>query len=115
MEKKYKVIMDNVGRHILGVLESETDEQLVIQNPIIIHLQPSANGQLELQMFPLFFFELLNKDKRDKNSWTYYKKNIVDSNVTINDDIISRYGQINSPPSIIQKPNNPKVISIDDL
>lgn len=110
---KHTVIIDQIGRTILGVELDNTDTSLTLYNPIILHFQPAQNGQLELQVFPLFFFELLDKEHRDKNSWTYSKNAITVSNVEINPDIIARYNQINTPPAPVQK--NPKVIDINDL
>lgn len=113
MKEKHTVIIDQIGRTILGVEVDQTDRDITLNNPIILHFQPSANGQLELQVFPLFFFELLDKGKRDQNAWTFSKASITISNVELNADILSRYSQINTPPAPVQ--NNPKVISIDDL
>lgn len=113
MKEKHTVIIDQIGRNILGVEVSRTDTEITLNNPIILHFQPSPNGQLELQVFPLFFFELLDKGQRDKNAWTFNKAAVTVSNVELNADILSRYTQINTPPAPVQ--NNPKVISIDDI
>ena len=113
MKEKHTVIIDQIGRILLGVDGGETESTLTLQNPIILHFQPSQNGQLELQVYPLFFFELLDKAQRHLNAWTFNKSAITVSNVELNDDILARYAQINTPPAPVQ--NNPKVISIDDL
>lgn len=113
MKQKHTVIIDQIGRTILGVEVSQTSTEITLDNPIILHFQPSQNGQLELQVFPLFFFELLDKEKRDKNSWVFNKTSVAVSNVELNADILSRYAQINTPPAPVQ--SNPKVISINDL
>jgi len=114
MKEKHTVIIDQIGRTILGVELNQTSTEITLHNPIILHFQPSQNGQLELQVFPLFFFELLDKDKRDKNSWTFNKSTIAVSNVELNPDILARYTQINTPPAP-PITSNPKVISIDDI
>jgi hypothetical protein len=113
MKEKHTVIIDQIGRTILGVETSQTQSEITLDNPIILHFQPSQNGQLELQVFPLFFFELLEKNKRSQNSWTFNKNSVAVSNVELNADILSRYTQINTPP--VPVINNPKVISIDDI
>ena len=113
MKEKHTVIIDQIGRTILGVQESETESDLTLFNPIILHFQPAQNGQLELQVFPLFFFELLDKSKRDQNSWTWSKSAVAISNIELEDGILQRYEQINTPPAPVA--TNPKVISIDDL
>jgi hypothetical protein len=114
MKEKHTVIIDQIGRTILGVQSHETDTEIGLNNPIILHFQPAQNGQLELQVFPLFFFELLDKNARDKNTWIFNKSAVAVSNVELNADILSRYTQINTPPKPVVS-NNPKVISIDDI
>jgi hypothetical protein len=116
MSIKHTVVIDQIGRTILGVELSRTNTEIELENPIILHFQPSQNGQLELQVFPLFFFELLDKDKRDKNSWIFNKSSIAVSNVELNQDILARYAQINTPPApVAEVTKNPKIISIEDL
>jgi len=113
MKEKHTVIIDQIGRTILGVETHRSETEIGLYNPIILHFQPSQNGQLELQVFPLFFFELLDKDKRNTNTWVFNRNSIAISDVELNADILSRYAQINTPPAPVT--NNPKVISIDDL
>jgi hypothetical protein len=113
---KYTAIQDHVGRTIIGKIASETDTTLVLSNPVILHCQPEANGQLQVQTFPVFFFEFLDKETRENNNWTYHKSSIVTSDVTLTDTVISQYERINTPQvALPSKNNNPKVISIDDL
>lgn len=116
MQVKHTVIIDQIGRTILGIESSNTSSELTLDNPIIVHFQPAQNGQLELQLFPLFFFELLDKASRDKNSWTYNKSAITVSNIELNADILSRYAAINTPQEPkVEAQSNPKVISINDI
>lgn len=113
---KYTAIQDHVGRTIIGKVANETDTLLVLNNPVILHCQPEANGSLQVQTFPVFFFEFLEKDARENNNWTYHKASIVTSNVTLTDTVISQYEKINTPQQVIaSKNNNPKVVTIDDL
>lgn len=114
MKEKHVAIIDHVGRNIIGKLVEETDSVITIQNPVILHVQPQQNGQLEVQTFPTFFFEFIDKSNRDKNAWTYTKSNIVTSNVVLDDRILSQYERINTPPEE-PKQTQPKVISIDDI
>jgi hypothetical protein len=114
MKEKHVAIIDHVGRNIIGKLVEETDSSVTIQNPVILHVQPQATGQLEVQTFPLFFFEFTDKSEREKNAWTYNKSNIVTSNVVLDDRILSQYEKINTPPEE-PKQTSPKVISIDDI
>ena len=114
MKEKYIAIIDHVGRNIIGTLVGDTETTVTINNPVILHCQPEANGQLQVQSFPVFFFEFISKQHRDKNNWTYSKNNIVTSDVVLDDRIIAQYSKINTPQEAVVE-NNPKVISINDL
>jgi phosphoribulokinase len=114
MSNKYIAIIDHVGRNIVGKQVGETDTTVTINNPVILHCQPEANGQLQVQSFPVFFFEFISKQERDKNDWTYSKANIVTSNVVLDERIIAQYSKINTPQEAVVE-NNPKVISINDI
>lgn len=114
----HTVIQDHVGRTIIGKIVSETETSLVLNNPVILHCQPEANGNVQVQTFPIFFFEFLDKAQREFNDWTYNKASIVTSNVILDKNILSQYEKINTPPVgplAPSKNDNPKVISITDL
>lgn len=114
MQEKHIVIQDQIGRTIMGVLETETETTVSINNPVIIHVQPEPSGQLQVQTFPLFFFEFISKESREKNIWTYTKSNIAVGNVDLDERIVSQYHKINTPQDTVPQ-NSPKVISINDL
>ncbi len=115
MSKQHIAIQDQIGRTIIGVLDSETATTLTLENPVVLHLELEGNGQIQVQTFPVFFFELLEKDRRDTNKWTYTKANIVLSEVILAENIIAQYNRLNNPVPQIAKPSSPNVISIDDL
>jgi hypothetical protein len=116
MTEKHIAIIDHVGRNIIGKFVSETPETITIGNPVILHCQPEANGQLQVQTFPVFFFEFISKEDRDKNNWTYNKTSVVLSDVVLDEKILSQYARINTPPAPPEPVEaNPKVISINDL
>lgn len=115
MKEQYTAIQDQIGRTIIGKIVDETDSTLTINNPVILHCQPEASGQLQVQSFPVFFFEMLSKEARDKNDWTYNKSSIVTSNVELDDRILDNYHKINSVNTVQPTVKSPKVISINDL
>jgi hypothetical protein len=114
MTNKHVALIDHVGRNIIGKLVGETHSTITIENPVILHVQPQQSGQLEVQTFPAFFFEFIDKAHRSDNAWTYTKSSIVTSNVVLDDRILSQYEKINTPPEEA-KQTNAKVISIDDI
>lgn len=113
-KQTHVALIDHVGRNIIGKLVVETDSTITIENPVILHVQPQQSGQLEVQTYPVFFFEFIDKTNRDKNAWTYTKSNVVTSNVVLDERILSQYEKINTPPEE-PKSSSPRVISINDL
>ena len=114
MGKKYKIIVDHVGRNVVGVLVNETDTEITLENPIMVAIQPQDGGRLAVSQFPYLFFEFIDKDHRDKNDWTFAKSSVAVSNVVPAKNVIDMYEQMNTPPPP-PVTNNPKVVSIDDL
>ena len=115
MSQKYIAIIDHVGRTIVGRSVTETESTITIGNPVILHCQLEQNGQLNLQTFPLFFFEFIDKDSKEQNDWTFSKQSVVTSNVVLDERIITMVDKINTPAPPQEPVSSPKVISIDDL
>jgi hypothetical protein len=115
MKEKHVALIDHVGRNIIGKLVSETETTITVNNPVILHVQPQQNGQLEVQTFPVFFFEFIDRSKRETNTWTYTKSSIVTSEVELDDRILYQYEKINTPSVEAPVQTSPKVISINDL
>jgi len=115
MKQKPIVFQDQIGRTIIADKVSETDTTLVVNNPVMFMVNPDQTGQFQVQAFPIFFFEFINKDSRDTNIWTYSKSTIVLSDVDLDDRVVEQYGKINTPPAPAAAASNPKVISINDL
>jgi hypothetical protein len=112
-EQKHVVIIDSIGRTIIGKKVSEDTTTLTLNNPIIVHCQIEQNGQIQVNNFPIFFFEFCKEGTRDKNDWTFNKASIVQSNVTLADKVLEQYSKVNQPaaPAV----SNPKIIEITDL
>ena len=106
----YTVFVDQIGRTVVGKLKSETESHFVVDNPVIIHVQPTQNGQLNVQAFPYLFMEFIDPENRDKNEWTFNKNNTVASNVVLDRKLINQYEAINK----VQKPEEPEVIRLFD-
>ena len=116
-DKKFKTIVDHIGRTVIGTVKKEDTKTITLFNPVIIHVQPDPqSGQLQVQSFPYIFMEFL-KDK-EKNSWTFTKTAICTSDVQLDDRIITQYENINNPqPPIQSSPGpdqEPEVIKLFD-
>jgi hypothetical protein len=54
------VILDAVGRTILGQPVEAAEGKLALKNPVILHVVPADNqGKMSVQLLPLFFREFL--------------------------------------------------------
>jgi hypothetical protein len=115
MQNTHIAFLDHIGRTIVGKFVSENDTNLTVNNPVIVHAQPESSGQLQVQFYPVFFFEFIDKTKRDQNNWTFNKSSIVVSDVVLDERILGQYVKINTPPVEAPAPTSPRVISIDDV
>lgn len=86
-EQKIVVFLDSVNRTIAGVVEGETDTTISIKNPVIINAMPRQQGQMGLQLIPVFFREVL-KNKNQDCVFTYQKDKIVTTNISDMEDQI---------------------------
>ena len=121
-EKNYITFIDNAGRALFGEVNTETDSSLQVKNPVMITVQQQQNGQMAVQLFPLFFQEFVvpgDGDVRD-NFFTYQKSNIaIGSDFNIEPRIIEQYQRIVNPQLVAaDAPTNsneePEVIKLFD-
>ena len=119
--KTYKTFIDNAGRSIFGSIAAESDTEITVENPVMITVQQQQqNGQMAVQLFPLFFAEFVNPsegDKRDTN-FVYSKSSIaVGTNFSVDPRIIEQYEKIVNPVLVEQPPaqtEEPEVIKLFD-
>jgi hypothetical protein len=98
-----QVIIDHIGRVVVGQAVDKTDTHLTLGNPIILHVQPNQS-QLQVQSFPYIFMELLTPESKTQNNWTFNRASIVESSVELNSDIIKQYHGFNTPRSTQSEP-----------
>ncbi len=111
--KKLVVILDGLGRTIVGKDGGQTDTKLSLENPCIIHVQPNPqSNQLQLQLIPVFFKEFLN-DFSSPTIWTYDKSSVAISNdLSFAPQFIGQYEnmwKVTPPPSA-----EPQVVKLFD-
>jgi hypothetical protein len=118
--KKLIVILDTVGRTILGeAVESQTADLTPIKNPVVLSVQQQPNGQMSIGLHPIFFREFLG-DKSSDVVFNYKTSAITTSDVdTLDFRLQSQYSQIFNPANQIVAPTptadaNPSVISLFD-
>ena len=79
--KEIVVFLDSVSRTIAGVKKGESDTTVTIENPVIVNAMPNQQGQMSLQLIPVFFREILS-DKNQDCSFEYNKGEITQTNIT---------------------------------
>lgn len=88
------VFLDTIGRTLVGERLSETDETILIKNPVILNVVPSDGGKMSVQLFPLFFREFL-ADKTESISFHFLKKSISLSDISALDfRLLAQYSQM---------------------
>lgn len=64
--------IDQIGRTVLGELVERSESQLVVRNPAMINVNQLQNGQLQVQIFPLYFSEFIAESERAKGTvWRF--------------------------------------------
>lgn len=120
-EKKYTTFIDNAGRAIFTEVDHETPEEIITRNPVMIVVQQGEQGQMAVQLFPLFFQEFVKPRKNGSraNFFTYSKGNIaLGSGFEIEERIVEQYEKIVNPTLVPNTGNGnneePEVIQLFD-
>ena len=111
---KIVVFLDAVGRTIIGSLSRDEGGILAVENPALVHIQPSPqNNQLQLQILPLFFREF-QEDKSKSSVWNYNKSTItIADDINLSPQFVAQYQQIfQTAPS--QPQQEPKTVKLFD-
>jgi hypothetical protein len=114
----YITYIDSQGRNIIGVKNEQgsSKEATAIDNPVMIAVQPQ-NGQLQVQLIPLFFAEFIKpNDKGDRDfTYTYNNSTIaIGSNFNVDDKIVEQYERIITTTFRKQVEQPAKVVKLFD-
>lgn len=116
-EQNIITFIDHIGRTILGLLVEETKDAILVKNPAIIHVQPTQQGQLNVQTIPLYFREFIGDKSKNETTWKYNKSSIV-LGVNIDNDsrLIDQYHKLFAAtvPATAAGESNEKVIKLFD-
>lgn len=98
--KKYTTFIDNAGRTIFGEEVSKGDF-IQVKNPVMITVQPQQDGQMAVQLFPLFFPEFIHPQGEDATRSTIFSWSIqniaLGSEFTIEPRIVEQYEKVTNP------------------
>ena len=90
--------IDNIGRNVIGELVEKTDTTLKVKNPSVINIAQAENGQLQVQIIPLFLAEFLSESVRTQGTvWNYNTSAITVADAfEIDSRLIEQYNRINT-------------------
>ena len=109
------IFIDQIGRTILGEQVDKTDAQLVVKNPAMINVNQLQNGQLQVQIFPLYFSEFVAEADRDKGTvWRFNLSQIATvDELVVDARIAEQYDRVFGAKPVAA-PVNPQVIKLFD-
>lgn len=116
---KIITFIDHIGRTLLAEFVEDVDNgsSFIAKNPAIIHVQPTQQGQLNVQTIPLFFREFVGeKSKSEGTKWKFHYATVVLGLDVDNDPrLLDQYTKLFAEPSSIVTPNGDgKVVKLFD-
>lgn len=108
---KIITFVDSIGRTIIGehVDAAPSGEKsdasfFIVKNPAIIHVQPTQQGQLNVQTIPLYFRDFVSeKNKEEGTFWKYsYATATIGLNVENDQRLVDQYQKLFAPVPVIQ-------------
>jgi hypothetical protein len=107
--------IDSIGRTILGEEVSSSSSTLNVKNPVMINVFQQQNGQMQVQLLPLFFAEFIEASSRaDGSVWSYNPNNIVLGEVNLDSKLIDQYTRIFSGVQAAPTSSGESVIKLFD-
>ena len=99
-ESNIVTFIDHIGRTIIGELVKSDSSHLTVKNPAIIHVQPTQQGQLNVQTIPLYFREFVGeKSRANGTTWKFNVANVVLGDDVDNDTrLVEQYFKLFSTP-----------------
>lgn len=118
-DKNLITFIDHIGRTILATVVEQDKTSLTVKNPAIIHVQPTQQGQLNVQTIPLYFREFVGEKSREEGTtWKFNLANIVIGVGVDNDPrLVEQYVRLFSAAPVIQPATggtNEQVIKLFD-
>lgn len=109
--------IDHIGRTIIAEEINSTKDKLTVKNPAILHVQPTQQGQLNVQTIPLYFKEFISEKNRENGTtWAFNKSSIVEAVDVENDPrLLEQYTRLFSAQPAAAAASGPeKVIKLFD-
>jgi len=110
--------VDHIGRTLVGVFKGNTEDgnSFHVKNPAIIHVQPTQNGQLNVQTIPLYFREFVSqKNKAEGTLWKFHYSSVVlGVNVENDSRLIEQYSKLFTDTQQPATQSQDKVVKLFD-
>lgn len=90
------VFLDQIGRTIIGEQVSLDSTTLTVHNPAMINVNQMQNGQLQVQIFPLYFPEFLVESQRSKGTtWKFNLAQItLGVGIVVDTRLVEQYDRV---------------------
>ena len=107
--------IDSFARTILSEEISRNDTTVVVKNPAMINVAQAQNGQLQVQLIPLFFSEFIEASQRNEGStWTYNTNTITLGDVEIDGRLLEQYTRVFANVPAQPPTEDPAVVKLFD-
>ena len=104
--KQIITFVDHIGRTLIGEKLEDTNDgkSFVVKNPAIIHVQPTPQGQLNVQTIPLYFREFVGeKNKKEGTNWQFhYNTAVLGLNVENDPRLLEQYERLFADAPAVQ-------------
>jgi hypothetical protein len=115
MENNVKVFIDHVGHTIVGEVVESKSENLKVKNPAILIASPNSNGQLTVQLVPVFFKEFVKPENRENGVvFDYPADKIVLSEVELDLRLLEQYVGMFKPTQKAEAKEAPTIKLFDE-
>ena len=92
MENNVKVFIDHVGHTVVTEVLGYNEKIIKVKNPVVLVASPNANGQLSVQLIPVFFKEFIKQSDRENGAvFSYPIDKIVLSDLPLEDRLLEQY------------------------
>jgi len=109
--KNIITFVDHIGRTLLAefVEKVDNDTAFTVRNPAIIHVQPTQQGQLNVQTIPLYFRDFVSeKNKQEGTLWKFFYSSVVlGLNIENDQRLVDQYNKLFSDAPLIQPASGP--------
>jgi hypothetical protein len=106
---KLITFIDSIGRNIIGEELSSSDGKLSVKNPAMINVAQAQNGQLQVQLIPLFFAEFIEESTRSQGSvWSFNTGSIALGDVQVDSRLKEQYTRVFSAAAVSPQTENEK-------